>query len=97
MARMERFTVDLPAETIADVERAVESGLYSSASEVLQAGIDALHIGDDTPHEGPEFEAWLRKEVVPTYDRIKAGKERLIPIDEVFAELKARHEADRET
>jgi antitoxin ParD1/3/4 len=97
MTKMERLTIDLPAETIADVERAIKSGLYGSASEVLQAGVDALHIGDDTPHEGPEFERWLRMEVVPTYERMKAGTERMIPIDEVRAEVqRCRAERDRQ-
>lgn len=97
MTKMERLTIDLPAATIADVERAIKSGRYGSASEVLQAGIDALHLDDEMPHEGPEFENWLMTEVVPTYDRMKAGTERMIPIDEVYAELKRRRdERDRQ-
>lgn len=90
MNKIDRRTVSLPSEQGAYIDRLVESGEYGSASEVVRAGIRALQKHDEA------IEHWLRTEVVETYDRVKAGKERMIPIDEVVSELhKRRAERDR--
>lgn len=47
-------------------------------------GLRALQQHDHT------LEHWLRTEVVETDDRVKAGTERMIPIEEVIAEFGAR-------
>lgn len=84
MNRIDRRTVSLSVEQGEYIDRLVESGQYGSASEVVRAGIRALKQHDDA------VEHWLRTEVVETYDRMKAGTERMIPADQVFAELKRR-------
>lgn len=89
MNKIDRRTVSLPAEQAAYIDRLVETGEYGSASEVVRAGIRALQQHDRA------IEHWLRAEVAETYDRVKAGKERMIPIEEVFAELRARHGSRR--
>jgi hypothetical protein len=38
-------------------------------------------------------EEWLRDQVVPTYDRVMRGEEKLIPAAEVFAGAQARYRA----
>ncbi|HYT48071.1 MAG TPA: hypothetical protein VEL04_06595 [Burkholderiales bacterium] len=38
-------------------------------------------------------EDWLRSEVVPTFDRIMRGEEKLIPASEVFADIELRYNA----
>lgn len=86
MNKIDRVTIDLPAEQTAFIERLVESGEYDSASEVVKAGIETLQLHDR------EIEHWLRTEVVPTYERVKAGTERMIPIEEVRSELQRRRE-----
>ena len=89
MNKIDRRTISLPAEQAAYIDKLVDSGEYGSASEVVRAGIRALQQHDRA------IEHWLRTEVVKTYDRVKAGTEQMIPIEEVFAEIRARHEARR--
>ena len=60
---------------------------YASEREVIGEGLLALEAQE------ADIEHWLRETVAPTYDRIKAGQEALIPIDEVFDGLLKRSEA----
>jgi antitoxin ParD1/3/4 len=89
MNKIDRRTISLPSEQGAYIDKLVESGEYGSASEVVRAGIRALQQHDRA------IEHWLRTEVAETYDRVRAGTERMIPVEEVFAEIRARHEARR--
>lgn len=89
MNKIDRRTISLPAEQGEYIDQLVASGEYGSASEVVRAGIRALQQHDRA------IEHWLRTEVAETYDRVQAGTERMIPAKEVFAELRARHEARR--
>jgi len=43
--------------------------------------------------EDDKLERWLREEVAPTYDAVKADPSLLIPLEEVFRNLEKRHEA----
>ena len=45
----------------------------------------------------PSIDHWLRESVVPVFDRIAAGTERLIKADEVFSGLEARYRARKES
>ena len=87
MNKIDRRTISLPAEQGEYIDKLVDSGEYGSASEVVRAGIRALQQHDRA------IEHWLRTEVVETYDLVKAGKMKLIPAAEVFAELRARRKA----
>jgi antitoxin ParD1/3/4 len=78
-------TFSLPAEQSNFIDAQVDSGSYASASEVVRAGIRALQERDAA------VERWLREEVVPVYDAMIADPSRGIPIEEVFANLKAHH------
>jgi antitoxin ParD1/3/4 len=84
MNKIDRRTVSLPVEQGDYIDKLVESGEYGSASEVVRAGIRALQQHDRA------IEHWLRTEVAETYDRVQAGKERMIPIEDVMAELRRR-------
>jgi hypothetical protein len=42
------------------------------------------------------MEAWLRNEVAPTYDAMKAGQLKMLTGDEVRANLQAKREQRRE-
>ena len=63
------------------------SGAYASGSEVIRAGLRALQERDAA------IERWLREEVVPAYDAIKADPNRGIEAQKVFDDLRARHAA----
>jgi antitoxin ParD1/3/4 len=43
--------------------------------------------------ERDAIERWLNEEVVPVYDAMKADPKRGIPAEEVFAALRAHHNA----
>lgn len=78
-------TVNLSVEQARFIDGLVASGGYASASEVVDAGLDALKDREDT------IERWLRDEVAPVYDAMQAEPARAIPADEVENRLRARH------
>jgi hypothetical protein len=43
------------------------------------------------------IDRWLRESVVPVFDRVTAGTEKLIAADEVFSGLEARYRARKES
>ena len=69
MPAAEKRTVSLSAEQAAFLDAQVASGAYATASEVVREGLRALQAHDAT------IERWLRQEVVPTYDEVKAHPE----------------------
>jgi len=85
MSTIEKRTFSLPAEHTAFIDEKVASGAYASASEVVRAGLRALQERDAA------VERWLREEVAPTYDAVKADPARVRPAKEVFQRMKARH------
>lgn len=85
MPATEKRTFSLPSEHAEYIDALVASGAYATASEVVRAGLRALQERDAA------VERWLREEVAPTYDAMKADPSRGIPIDEAFAELQAHH------
>ena len=87
MPAIEKRTFSLPAEQAAFIDAQVQSGVFASASEVVRAGLRALQERDAA------VERWLREEVVPTYDEMKAHPERGIPLAQVMDEIRARHAA----
>ena len=85
LSTIEKRTISLPTEHAAFIDAKVALGDYASASEVIRAGLRALQERDAA------VERWLRDEVTPAYDRMKADPKRGIPAERVFAELRARH------
>lgn len=85
MAAPEKRSFTLPTEQSSYIDHLVASGAYGSASEVVRAGIRALQERDAA------VERWLREEVAPAYDAMKADPARGIPIDQVFDAVRARH------
>ena len=75
----------MPAEQAGHIDAQVASGAYSSASEVVRAGLRALQERDAV------VERWLREEVVPAYDAWKADPSRAIPIEDVRGPTRAHH------
>lgn len=87
MASAEKRTFSLPTEHTAFIDEKVASGAYASGSEVIRAGLRALQERDAA------IERWLREEVVPAYDAIKADPSRGIEAQKVFDDLRAHHAA----
>ena len=89
MALIAKRTFSLPSAHAKFIDKKVASGTYASGSEVVRAGLRALQERDAA------VERWLRDEVAPIYDAMKADPARGIPAKQVFAELRARHAARR--
>ena len=87
MPATEKRTFTLPVEQSSFIDQLVESGTYASASDVVRAGLRALQERDEA------VERWLRDEVAPVYDAMKADPSRGIPVEDAFATVRARHAA----
>jgi len=85
MASVEKRSFSLPAENLAFIEAKVSSGAYASESEVIRAALSALQERDAA------VEQWLREDVAPVYDAMRAEPERAVSLDAVFDEVRARH------
>ena len=85
-----QLSITLPNE-MADLVRAkVNSGEYASESEVIRDGLRALQARERIE------EQWLREQVVPTFDAMRADPSRAVSIGEVRASLaRARVRAKR--
>jgi antitoxin ParD1/3/4 len=79
MPPVQKRTISLPAAQARFIDSKVRAGTYASASEVVRAGLRALEERDAA------VESWLRSEVGPAYDTMKADpsapspRRRLLP------------------
>jgi len=88
MANVEKISIALPREMVADIKAAVDGGQYATASEVVR---DALR---DWTFKRRLEEAELkelRALVLPALDALDRGKG--IPADEVLRRLRERYAA----
>lgn len=87
MSTVEKRTISLPPEHAAFIDAQVSSGAFASASEVVRAGLRALQERDAA------VERWLRDEVAPAYDAMKADPSRALSGDEMLERIRQRHAA----
>lgn len=85
MSNIEKRTISLSGDHAAFIDAKVKDGDYASVSEVVRAGIRALKERDGA------VDRWLREEVVPTYDVMKADPSRAVSVDSAFGNVRARH------
>ena len=85
MRSTQQFSVTLPNEMAQMVKIKVSSGEYASESEVIRDGLRALQARDKA------VENWLRQEVAPAYDAMKANPSRGRSVANVRASLAAEH------
>lgn len=69
MGHTVKRTFELTEEQSRYIDRMVESGRFASADEVMAEGLLVLSDQDK------DVEAWLRKEVGPTVDAVRDGRE----------------------
>ncbi len=81
MRSTQQLSITLPIGMAQLVRAKVESGEYASESEVIRDGLRALQARDQA------VERWLREEVAPAYEAMKADPSRGIPADQMRAAL----------
>ena len=85
MRSTQQFSITLPNEMADIVKSKVAAGEYASESEVIRDGLRVLLARDRA------VESWLRQEVMPAYDALKADPARAVSVDKVRATLAAEH------
>jgi len=83
------MSITLPNELAVAVRAKVASGEYASESEVIRDGLRVLMARDRA------VERWLREEVAPAYDALKADPSRAVSAAQVRARIAAEHKRSR--
>lgn len=83
MRTTQQFSITLPNEMADVVKAKVRSGEYATESEVIRDGLRALMARDRA------VEGWLREQVGPACDALKADPSRAVTADHVRARLAA--------
>jgi len=85
MRTTQQLSITLPNE-MADLVRAkVATGEYATEREVIREGLRTLLARDRV------VEGWLREQVGPAYDALKADPSRAASADDVRATLSTEH------
>jgi antitoxin ParD1/3/4 len=85
MRNTQSLSITLPHDMAQMIKDKVASGAYASESEVIRDGLRALQARDAA------IERWLHESVVPVFDRVARGDEKLVEADEVFSGLESRY------
>ncbi|HEY5236955.1 MAG TPA: type II toxin-antitoxin system ParD family antitoxin [Rhizomicrobium sp.] len=85
MRTTRQLSVTLPNAMAKMIRTKVSSGEYASESEVIRDGLGALQAQDRA------VESWLRREVAPAYDAMKADPSRALSTRDVRSSLAAEH------
>lgn len=83
------MSITLPNELAEAVKAKLASGEYATESEVIRDGLRTLMARDRAVEE------WLREEVGPAYDALKADPSRAVTAQRVRARLAAEHRKAR--
>ena len=85
MRTTQQFSITLPNEMADVVKAKVTAGEYATESEVIRDGLRVLMARDRA------VESWLRDQVGPAYDALKADPSRAVTTDHVRTRLAAEH------
>jgi antitoxin ParD1/3/4 len=94
MAKVQKISIALPKEMIADIRYAVDSGQYATTSEVIR---EAVREWRGKPRElparvrVPKTKAEFRRRIQAAIDSLDRGEG--IPAEEVYARVRARIKA----
>jgi antitoxin ParD1/3/4 len=83
MRTTQSLSITLPHEMAQMVKAKVTSGEYATESEVIRDGLRTLAARDAV------VEQWLRNEVMPTLEAVKADPSALVDADEAWKQLSA--------
>lgn len=81
MSQIAKRTISLTQEHSNYIEKKVKSGAYASASEVVRGGLRALQERDEA------MEEWLKRDVLPIFERVSNNPDELLDADVVFDEI----------
>jgi antitoxin ParD1/3/4 len=87
MLSIKKPTISLLFESAAFLDARTSSGAHTSMSKVKRTEFQALQESVEP------IERWLRDEVAPTYDKMKANPKRGVVASKVFADIRTRHAA----
>ncbi|MCF7977707.1 MAG: type II toxin-antitoxin system ParD family antitoxin [Chromatiaceae bacterium] len=89
MHTTQQLSISLPNDMVEEVKARVRAGEYASDSEVIREGLRTLLARDRA------VDAWLRQQVGPAYDALKADPELAVTAEQVRARLAAEHRNQR--
>ena len=87
MRTTQQLSITLPLEMAEAVKAKVATGEYASESEVIRDGLRVLLARDRI------VESWLREQVAPAFDAVKANPKRAVSVDAIHARLATEHRA----
>lgn len=85
MRTTKQLSITLPKEMADAIKAKVETGEYASESEVIRDGLRVLMARDRL------VESWLKEQVIPAYDALKADPSRAVSIEQIRERLAAEH------
>lgn len=89
MRTTQQMSITLPNELAEAVKAKVDSGEYATESEVIRDGLRTLMARDRA------VEHWLREQVGPAYDALKADPSRAVTVKQIRARLALEHQKAR--
>ncbi|HEY9133237.1 MAG TPA: type II toxin-antitoxin system ParD family antitoxin [Dyella sp.] len=84
MAATQKLSISLPKEQADLVQKLADSGRYASVSAVISDGLRVLQARDAA------MEKWLREEVIPAYEELRADPTKGLTTDQARTELARR-------
>jgi len=87
MRTTQQFSITLPLEMADAVKAKVATGEYATESEVIRDGLRILLARDRM------VETWLREQVGPAFDAVKADPASAVTVVGIRARLAAEHDA----
>jgi antitoxin ParD1/3/4 len=85
MRTTQQLSITLPTDMAEAIKAKVASGEYATESEVIRDGLRVLMARDRA------VESWLREQVGPAYDALKADPSRAVTVKQIRARLAAEH------
>jgi len=89
MRTTQQLSITLPTDMAEAIKAKVASGEYATESEVIRDGLRVLMARDRA------VEHWLRDQVAPAYDALKADPSRAVSVKQVRARLATEHKRVR--
>ena len=89
MAVTQDLHITLPADLADLVRSKVANGEYDSESDLVRESLEGLL--DLEPSHNPALEGWLRNEVIPASNALRADPGRALSAEDIRASLAALH------